>query len=66
MPGWGTALGTIANWFPKKEEARRNKYAKLKKKRDKILKKPSTKVGRRRIASIDRRLLAIERKAINQ
>ena len=66
MAGWGNFLGTIANWFPKKEEFRRNKYEKLKKERKKILSKPDTPRNRSRLASIDKQLRSIENKAINQ
>jgi len=65
-PGWGTAVGWIFSILPSKEESRRNKYAKLKKKREKIFKKADTEANRRKLVDIDRRMLVIERKAINQ
>lgn len=64
--GWGTAVGWIFGQLSSKEERRRNSYAKLKKFKEAFLKKPCTKANRRKLASVDRRLRAMENKAINQ
>ena len=61
-----TILSKVCNWLPGKEEARRNKYAKLKKKRQKLFRKQSTQATRNKLARIDKQLLAIEKAAINQ
>ena len=64
--GWGTAIGWIFGQLSSKEERRRNSYAKLKKLRKALLKKPCTKNNRYKLASIDKRLRTLEAKAINQ
>lgn len=64
--GWGSAIGWIFGQLSSKEERRRNGYAKLKKIREALLKKPCTKTNRHKLASIDKRLHALEAKAINQ
>lgn len=63
--GWGEFLGKIANWFPKREEHRRNVYRDLKRKRQKLLKKPYSKDNYRAIARLDRRMRDLENKALN-
>lgn len=64
--GWGTVFGWVFSWLPSKEEARRNEYDSLKRKREKLLNKPYTEAIGRRVAAIDRRMQRLTDKAINQ
>ena len=65
-PGWGTAVGWCFSWLPSKEESRRNKIAKLEKKRARILKKRSSQANCDKLIVIDRRLQSLRDQAVNQ
>lgn len=56
LPGWGTLAGKIAEWFPSREESIRRNIDTLKRRRDALLKEPSTPANSNLYADICERL----------
>ena len=64
--GFGTFLGKLSDFLPGRKEMQRNKYAKLEKEKEKLLKKAPTEANRRRLTCIDRELRDLSQNALNQ
>lgn len=66
ISGWGTLVGKIAEWFPSREESRRNRITQIKKEMDEITKsKSATTDSANRYSKLSAELSKLESQASN-